>query len=277
MHESGCDYYRGLLAYRKMFWRSVTERVERHHGRTCPDTEWPIIVEHYSGVRGRLLSECGWHHSDDPGLFCGEELLFEAVLRALLTNSDTVILTSDPLLLDQFVKLCRLLTSHYQAYEFGRKILESPGMFRSGIVKAGRERQYPGTEGDAILYSLGDDWQSVILTPSPILRNIHFWLFQDWREDVCRFTASTYCAEGAILEMLKSRAGRINDFEGRSILIAADVKEPLAVVARHQAVTYGSRDMPDDKRLLLRVHEFSAVDYINVVSNCEAFAFPRSI
>ena len=125
----GYGHYLGLLAFRKLFWKAIKDRIERENSRCSPDTEWPVVVEHYAGIRGRRLAEEGWNRQNDPSLFFGEELLVQGMLASVLKGADVVFITCDPLLVDQFFKLGRFLVDHYLAAEFGRKYAARPGDF----------------------------------------------------------------------------------------------------------------------------------------------------
>src|SRR5262249_45371701 len=61
----------------------------------------------------------GWQDYGNRNYLTDEEIVLMAVLTAIETGRDTVILTWDPHLLEQFVKLMSLLASDYRGYCFG--------------------------------------------------------------------------------------------------------------------------------------------------------------
>ena len=131
----------------------MKSQVARDHGRDSPDDEWPQIVEHYAGLRRRRLAEEGWRRRDDPTLFFGEELLVQGMLSGMFNGADIVLLTSDPLSLDQFLKLGRLMRDHYLACEFGVAYAQERAQFNGREILRDGNCTVSGISSDLLRFS----------------------------------------------------------------------------------------------------------------------------
>lgn len=121
-HLLGIEYYVNVLAERKRFARWLALRFEEQTGRPPADVE-----------RNRLLQK-GWAQRDchvfRPGeeeirtgrnVFTDEELVVTACAVGLCSGNDTVVVTRDRGVFDQFAKLTNLLIIHYQAMLFAER------------------------------------------------------------------------------------------------------------------------------------------------------------
>jgi hypothetical protein len=270
----GYGHYLGALAFRKLYWQVVKSRVARDHGRESPDDEWPQIVEHYAGPRGRRLAEEGWRRRDDPTLFFGEELLVQAMLAGMFHGADIVLLTSDPLFLDQFLKLGRLLREHYLACEFGRAYAQDKARFNGREIRRDGDRSVEGILGDrAICCDLARGWESIVLPQRPFPLNLHCWLFGAQEGDVCRFMPFSLCAERPMQRMLqiKGATGGLNAdcLDGRNVHLISQGNGLAAtgLIFEEEMHAVGSESFPADARLDLRLAGMPWADLVAVINN----------
>jgi len=244
----GYDYYLSLLAFRKLYWKVIKERVRHDHRRESPDKEWPLIAEHYAGAQGRRLAEEGWRRQGDKGLFLGEELLVQGLIGSIFYGRGAVFLTCDPLFVEQFTKLVTMLREHYCAVEFGRKYVANPERFPVHPTK-----DVMGFEGDVLRHDLGLNWRNTILPRNPYQISVECWLVETSSVDTIRLSASTFLAERPMHNLLriKGATGGLNveGLDGQNIrLLRGRTSSTSAVIGNEKRVTAGSVHYPSDSR-----------------------------
>jgi hypothetical protein len=272
--EDGFGDYLALLTLRKQLAKVIRSRVEADFGRECTVEEMTAIARHYGGVGGeRLAQQCelNW---EDPLLFAGDELLVYGAICGVLQGTSVVFLTRDPLFMDQFAKLGKLLTGDYLACQFGRRQIDDSKTLPQFVSEA----TDPLGLGQAYVRPLHRGWHEQLLPNSPFLVNLHCWLLGRDDGESVRFSAMTYCAERGMHHLFRIKGvtgGRnVEGLNGRN-LRANMVSEEEAVVTiwQDRLIHLGARDYPADDRLDLRVPSLAAAD-ISRAHSTEAFDLP---
>lgn len=131
------SYYVNLLLMRKRRGQALVEDFVQRHGRQPTADEQNNLFNRGGLERDRKLLQKGFKDIASPNFFTDEELVTSAVLTAILTGRDSVILTRDPDLLEQFEKLLSLLTKHYIAHCFANIYAESKSSFETKGMRQG--------------------------------------------------------------------------------------------------------------------------------------------
>ncbi len=106
------DYYMALLSVRRRATELARSEFQREHGRDpAPDEERRLLdrVQRRLGERGRLLA------TKPVGNYTDEALVYLAIEHALTTGRQTLIMTRDADVEEQFFKLVWLIDTHYRA------------------------------------------------------------------------------------------------------------------------------------------------------------------
>jgi hypothetical protein len=122
------DYYMALLGIRREAIE-VARRVFRHEYGRDPDIDedrrLPDSVQQHLGQRERLLATKG------AGNLTDEALVYLAVEHALTTGKQTLVLTRDADVEEQFFKLLWLINTHYRGMLLADCYLEHFGSYRA--------------------------------------------------------------------------------------------------------------------------------------------------
>ena len=106
-------YYMSLLGLRRRALEFAESVFLEQNGRTPDEVEKRLLLDQVQrglGSRGRLLA------TKAPGLFTDEALVYLAVEHALSTGRETIVLTSDADVEEQFFKLLWLINTHYRGH-----------------------------------------------------------------------------------------------------------------------------------------------------------------
>ncbi len=262
-YAHGFGYYLALLAFRKQYGDVIQRQVEREHGRVSPADEWPQIVEHYAGRRGRLIAEEGSRRRTDETLFYSDELLVQGFLSSIGLGVDVVFLTCSPVFMDQFVKLCRFAKEHYLAYRLGHCMSETPASFPTYTVASKNGKTH------LECHDLQSGWETAVLPQSPYYLNLHCWLLAPGPR-LCTFT---FCAERPMYKMLRVKGCtgglNVNRDDRRNLRVGEVRSGPVAFVTSEEQIPFGHDSLPNDGRLDLRISSMTATDLTHVVNQQE--------
>ena len=106
-------YYMSLLSLRRRALEFGESIFLEQHGRKPDEAEKRVLVDQVQrdlGSRGRLLA------TKAPGFFTDEALVYLAVEHALSTGRETIVLTCDADVEEQFFKLLWLINTHYRGH-----------------------------------------------------------------------------------------------------------------------------------------------------------------
>jgi len=222
-------HYRDLLLARKLVGPNVAEDLKTALGREPTDEEVRVAVRKRVGLRGEKLAFKGWKDYGKRNYSTDEELVVTAVLTAIVTGKETLILTWDTDLQEQFVKLMMFLASDYQAYlfaEYAASGLE-PVPWADVPVAMG-EHETLRTTSNVVQYAgCPSDFVESLL-PKPYHQvNCYCYVLGNNRHDL-KLTPTIFSAEREMSCMLRVKAhtgGRNTDKFGTGLLQS---KESLA-------------------------------------------------
>jgi hypothetical protein len=124
------DYYVTLLASRRITLEVAREQFKVEYGREPTPEEASTRVQQFFGSRGLLLAK-----KPNPAR-TDEALVYLAVEHALTTGRQSVILTADADIEEQFYKLFWLIDTHYRGMLLAdRYVKESVGLRPKGFPK----------------------------------------------------------------------------------------------------------------------------------------------
>jgi hypothetical protein len=258
-----------------LYWRVVESRVLRDHGRATDDDEWPQIVEHYSGIRGRRVAETGYRRADDPTLFYGDELLVQGMIASIHHGADIVFLTADPIFMEQFFKLGRMMREHYVACEVGCAFATDSSRFKFRELAQVANQNVGGIAGDNVSWcELGPTWEKDFLPRHPFILNMHCWLFNELTNRSCRFMPFTFCGERPMHRVLRAKGSteglNLDCLSGRNLRIeCVGEHAPIASIFEEEIIQLGSEHFPSDERLDLRISGMPWFDLVGAINNNE--------
>lgn len=210
-------HYINLLAMRKrmMAWGAI--EFERRHGRPPAEVdadEVRSLVQRTTGERGFLLAKKGAGERRRTGRisFADEELVYTAVAHALHSGRQTIILTKDEDLLDQFYRLVYLLDTHYRSLLIGSVYEAEFASFRTFPIPHRDEWAEAFVTDSGVLVERPDSLPDAVLPESFTFVPISCWLIGE------RYQALTFGAETEMNELLEVKGrtrGKNTDRLGR--------------------------------------------------------------
>jgi hypothetical protein len=114
----GYDYYVKLLSLRKLLGVVAHRECTGQLGRAPTESEFK---QHLHKAHGPILAPIafkGWQNHGKRNYLADEELVVTAVFTAIATGRETLILTRDTDVFEQFTKLLHLLTCDYESFRF---------------------------------------------------------------------------------------------------------------------------------------------------------------
>ena len=125
IQQSTC-YYTELLVLRKLVAQVATSDFHKQHGRQPSPEELTRLVQKKAQDRGLILAKKGLEDCRKFNFHADEELVVCAIFHAILTGHESLILTRDPDLLEQFYKANYLLDTDYRSLLISRSYRETP-------------------------------------------------------------------------------------------------------------------------------------------------------
>ncbi len=193
-------HYCNLLSMRKKLYGLVEYQFEQEIGRPPGPGDQEEVrarLQRDFGDRAYFLAQKGRRGSGKtPTYYTDEEVVFTAVISALRTGRETVIVTADEDLLDQLYRLIYLLDSHYRSMLIADVYVEDFGRFRTHPMPTGKAFADVFTGPSSILVERSIDLPNEVLPAhfSPV--PIHCWLVGS------TFTSMTFIAETKMLDVL---------------------------------------------------------------------------
>jgi hypothetical protein len=274
--QSAFEYYLGLLAFRKLFFGILQNDLEKATDRLPSDEEWRRACEEFCGLGGLRLAEEGRRRQSDPSLFNGERLLVRALMMAIGDGTDAVLLTRDPLLMDQFVRLSALMREHYLAMVMADRIADEPERFAVHYTWTSANIPQNVFSGDTGFSEFSESDLQSVLPQRPHLINLHCWLFSGDDHDAPRLSVMSVCVERPMLGLLQVKAAtggrntdRFGDRNVHCVELPPESGRPqraLALLTHDRLVEVGSKSFPQDDRLGLAARKYPAVDLVHVVN-----------
>ncbi len=122
------DYYMSLLKIRRGGLEIARRAFRKEHGRDPNEAEDRDLlgkIQQSFGDRGRLIG------GKEAGLLTDEALVYLAVRHAVTTGRQTLVLTRDADVEEQFFKLLWLVLTHYMGMLLAEHYVGSTGAFRT--------------------------------------------------------------------------------------------------------------------------------------------------
>lgn len=166
------DYYMALLKIRRTGIVTARGAFRRQHGRD-PDLdeerELPAKIQQTFGERGRLIALKPSEHLTD------EALVYLAASHAISTGRQTLVLTEDADVEEQFFKLLWLVETHYRGMLLADKYAADPGAFRTQPIpdRILNDPDGPFEPGGVLVER--DAFMQDLLPPGPTFVAISCW------------------------------------------------------------------------------------------------------
>ena len=119
LRRHGYDHYVTRLKLRKLLGVVVAREMETTLGRKVDERELGDELVRRFDARNAQIALKGWKDFGKPNYTADEELVVTAFLTAVLTGCETMILTRDTDIQDQFVRLVYMMLGDYHAHLFG--------------------------------------------------------------------------------------------------------------------------------------------------------------
>ncbi len=135
-------YYVNLLAMRKRLFDVERWRFKSAHGRLPDEREMEAIkrsVHTMVGPRGYLIARKGDGDASPRTYYTDEALVYLAVMTAITTGNEVVILTKDEDVQEQFYKLLWLMDTHYRGMLLADRYASDPFGFIHRAPPVGNE------------------------------------------------------------------------------------------------------------------------------------------
>jgi hypothetical protein len=146
----GYDYYVNLLSLRKRLGIVANRELQDILGRDATDSELKQHLHNKHHARVAPLALKGCRDFGKRNYLHDEELVVTAVMTAILTGRETVILTRDNDVFDQFVKLMELIIEDYHCYRWANvHFLDPSGCPMYPIAIPPGHNDESGFQGDA--------------------------------------------------------------------------------------------------------------------------------
>src|SRR5208282_1010821 len=169
----GYEYYLKLLTLRKMMGPVATAVLTKKLGRAPTQEEFHAEVQRQFGERGFLLARKGLDGANSPNRTTDEHLVVAAFLTAIMTGSEVFIVTRDPDVLEQYVKLRSVIKEHYRAMLAAERYALNPGSMVFQQVPVRDEYVRVRFSGDSVLQFETTDAQFNPLPPKFHFVNIY--------------------------------------------------------------------------------------------------------
>jgi hypothetical protein len=146
----GYSYYVNLLSIRKRLGVAAKRELTAQLGHDPTDSEFKQHLNREYKARGASLAFKGSRDFGKRNFLADEELVVTAVLTSILTGRETIILTRDNDVFDQFVKLMELIIEDYNCYRFATVRFLNPTGNPTYPVPISGHNDELGFEGDTI-------------------------------------------------------------------------------------------------------------------------------
>jgi hypothetical protein len=133
---SAAHYYITLLALRKTVYADTAKYIRSISDRELSDNEIEKLVQKRVQDRGLTLAKKGQKDFGKINFATDECLLVVAFFHAVLTGKETIILTRDSDLLEQFYKLTYMIDTHYRCMYIANHLKDQPLNFEMKAIEA---------------------------------------------------------------------------------------------------------------------------------------------
>jgi len=131
------QYYVTLLSSRKQRSLNLVEKFSAEYGRLPDAVEMNRLFQRAGNDRDFHLLRKGYNEYKKQNFFADEDVVVFAVMIAIIAGCETVILTRDGDILDQFCKCTDLLTVQYLAMQFAKQYAARPDSYATSPMPRG--------------------------------------------------------------------------------------------------------------------------------------------
>ena len=143
------EYYVNLLGLRKKAFGAVTWTFSKVHGRPPTNQELSNHCKDKLGPRAQRLARSGVKGKVPAHKYNDEALVMLAVVDAIYSGRETVILTKDEDVYEQFFKALWLIDTHYRSMLLAERYAADPEAFQ--IVRRIVDAEHPAFDGEVLL------------------------------------------------------------------------------------------------------------------------------
>lgn len=221
--EHAYEYYFTLLTIRKFMGPLATAVLTKKFGRAPTNDEFNAEVQSRFGERGALIARKGLADVNSPNRLTDEHLVVSAVLTAILRGSEVFIVTRDPDVLEQYVKLLVLMKEHYRAMLAAECYASNPATMAFREVPVQNDGVHvPTFTGNSFL-----EFETTDAEFNPLPRKFQFvniyCMLLGGEATSMKVTFCTFCAETEMARVLKVKASTnglsTDKFNGRNCII----------------------------------------------------------
>lgn len=202
----GYSYYVRLLAIRKMWGPLTVAALTKQFGRPPTNDEFVAEVQRHLGERGFLLARKGLAAAKSDNKLTDEHLVITAVLTAIMRGKEAIILTRDPDVLEQYVKVLHLMKEHYRSMLVAERYAARPNTmpFREVPVQSDGKHVSPFS-GSSVL-----QLETTDLEFNPLPARFHFVIIYCFllagEGTQLKLTSCSFCGETEMSQVLKIKA-----------------------------------------------------------------------
>jgi hypothetical protein len=211
--KAATEYYVNLIGMRKRVYPLMLPKLRHELGREPTRQEFSNACKDTFGMRTQLIAVSGLEARVPDNRYNDEALVVMAVFDAIHSGRETVILSSDEDVLEEFYKTVWLVDTHYRAMLFADRYHSNPlGEWR---IQRDSQNLRDAFEGEVLLLRKPSRLLRELLplswTPVPV----HCWLLKG--EQIAAVTFMAEREMGRVFEV-KARTGGLNTdlLEGRN-------------------------------------------------------------
>jgi hypothetical protein len=221
--DHGYEYYLKLLTLRKVMGPLATAVLTKKLGRAPTQDEFVAEVQSKFGERGSLLARKGIVAANSPNRLTDEHLVISAVLTAILRGCEVLIVTRDPDVLEQYVKLLGLMKEHYRAMLIAEQYASNPATMKFREMPVENDGVHiPTFTGNSFL-----EFETTDVAFNPLPPRFHFvtvyCILLGGEPTRMKVTFCAFCAETEMARALKVKAATnglsTDKLNGRNCLI----------------------------------------------------------
>lgn len=273
------DYYIALLSHRKLFGRVCQLELEKELSMTPTKEQVKSRVEQYAGAASWNRIEKYMKGSEDPRIFEEEEIVVDAMISAVYTGRDVIVLTDSQVLVEQFWALSQILESHYRSWCVSANNQERLNQLSTD---SGDLNQL--FRGNAYVANLEYTTVQSALPTSSIQIRLQVWLMNTDGTSIDIYPVG-FAVEPAMRKMfeckIKNEMRSTDCLNGRNLHFQwsqSDEGQRFATcfLGQDDQVVIGSKSFPKDDRLELSINEVPAFDLVQITKQDRHFPFPWS-
>lgn len=266
--------YVALLAFRKLIGRIVRRQLTEKLQRMPSEDEWKEEIE---SIRGDHLERSidAEERANDVHYYAEDELVVSAVLDAIVSGCDLVLLTKSRIVQQQFISFVLQLDLHYRAWSLALHERRQ-GVDLAKLTEPDQQFESLGYAGAMSVRGVSFSYVKGCLPEEALSLQLQCWVLQGSGSSFS-FQPVGFLAERPMHALLRTR-GETNG-RNTKLLGSEDLQffwrrengHVKGVVARGElsSTSIGSKKFPRDDRLHLSVDEVPTKDLISIANYCD--------